>query len=369
MEFDILPLYYSFIGVYFCAALLLGMSLCFGLYRTENKSHVTPPMRLAGITLLLDLIPVSMHLVHRAYFPHSQVFEYLFPFTDLLISSMFILAGISLLSAKYPSAKAYAAVLISALAVYVVFVVTGSNVLFSVLTVVWIAIMFIFIVRDVKRYNKVLFFHYANVESHRSTWFAYIMVWAFAIYPIYKLCELSIGYSEHLYIVYSIAIVVLYSVLARKVYAQTYDTNHVIQSLHAFDETSQSEDRPSDAVGHSADDYFSAEQKRKMKDSLTRMMESEKLYRNSQLCVDDLVQRLGTNASYFYYFMRDVVGSSFFDYVNNYRVNEAKDMLLKGEKIEYISESVGYGTANTFRRAFKKATGLTPSEWRQSQEE
>lgn len=94
-------------------------------------------------------------------------------------------------------------------------------------------------------------------------------------------------------------------------------------------------------------------------------MNKDKIYRSPDLCVGDLVQRFDTNASYFYYFMRDVMHSSFFDYVNRFRVEEAKELLLQGEKVDYIVYRVGFNSDTTFRRAFKRATGLTPSEWRE----
>lgn len=94
-------------------------------------------------------------------------------------------------------------------------------------------------------------------------------------------------------------------------------------------------------------------------------MITDKLYRNPDLSVDDIVGRLKTNSYYFYYFMRDVMLSSFLDYVNGFRVSEAKELLAKGEKVDFIVSVVGYNSANSFRRAFKRTTGMSPTEWRQ----
>lgn len=363
------------VGLYLCATLLLGLGLCFAARLSPFRSvpppasplKTPPTMRLAGITLFLDAVPVALHLTQKAYLPDTAFFDYIFPFTDLLVTAMFILAGISLLTAKYPSPKAYWSIFLSGLVVYVAFVVSGSFVVFSVLTFIWIVVLFAAIVRGVKKFNKMLFFHYSNVESHRTTWFVYILVWAFAVYPIYKIASLPVGYSEWFYILYSVITIVLYTILSCKVYLQTFVADKTIPNLQAF-ESDESVKFESDApVCHTASDYFTPDQQRKMTQELTLLMEKEKVYHNPQLCVDDLVQRMGTNSSYFYYFMRDVIGASFFDYVNGYRINEAKQLLSDGGKVEQVSEAVGYNSANTFRRAFKKVTGHTPTEWRDVQ--
>lgn len=53
------------------------------------------------------------------------------------------------------------------------------------------------------------------------------------------------------------------------------------------------------------------------------------------------------------------------EYINNTRVKEAQNLLLKGkDNITQVSEKVGYNNLVHFGRNFKKITGLTPSEYR-----
>lgn len=59
----------------------------------------------------------------------------------------------------------------------------------------------------------------------------------------------------------------------------------------------------------------------------------------------------------------------FFDFVNSYRVEAAK-ALIKTEEInrkytiEYIAAKSGFNSKSTFNAAFKKFTGMTPSQFR-----
>jgi YesN/AraC family two-component response regulator len=60
------------------------------------------------------------------------------------------------------------------------------------------------------------------------------------------------------------------------------------------------------------------------------------------------------------------LGKSFFEMLAEYRIIAAKDILAvqKHIKIEEIAEMVGYSSKSSFNTAFKKITGLTPSEYR-----
>lgn len=59
---------------------------------------------------------------------------------------------------------------------------------------------------------------------------------------------------------------------------------------------------------------------------------------------------------------------NFFDFINKYRVDEAKKLLgnkqQDNEKLMAIALDAGFNSKATFNRVFKKFTGLTPSEYR-----
>jgi transcriptional regulator GlxA family with amidase domain len=59
-------------------------------------------------------------------------------------------------------------------------------------------------------------------------------------------------------------------------------------------------------------------------------------------------------------------GSSLIEYLQNLRVEEAKQLLETTDlPVEDISEKTGYSDTSFFRRLFKRLTGLTPSKYRQ----
>lgn len=60
-------------------------------------------------------------------------------------------------------------------------------------------------------------------------------------------------------------------------------------------------------------------------------------------------------------------GVRFNDFINEYRVNHFKIKIINEEwrqkKLEAIAEESGFNNRNTFTAAFKKLTGLNPSEY------
>jgi len=58
----------------------------------------------------------------------------------------------------------------------------------------------------------------------------------------------------------------------------------------------------------------------------------------------------------------------FFDFINEYRIEKAMELLTNPERKEYtvleILYEVGFNSKSSFNTAFKKHTGLTPTEYR-----
>ncbi|MCH9006940.1 AraC family transcriptional regulator [candidate division KSB1 bacterium] len=96
------------------------------------------------------------------------------------------------------------------------------------------------------------------------------------------------------------------------------------------------------------------------------MMEQQKLYRNNNLRYSDLAARLGISVSQLSRLMNHEIGMSFNEFVNAYRVQDAKDRLSHNESDEYtllaVAFDAGFNSKASFNRIFKRHTGLTPSE-------
>ena len=100
---------------------------------------------------------------------------------------------------------------------------------------------------------------------------------------------------------------------------------------------------------------------------LEDIVETEALYLNIDLSLSDLVNRLNTNRTYVSRYFNDVLGTTFYDYINKLRIERAAIPLLKEGNIytlEYIAQESGFKSISTFRRAFRKFTGHSASDYR-----
>ncbi|NLE16399.1 MAG: response regulator [Spirochaetales bacterium] len=91
----------------------------------------------------------------------------------------------------------------------------------------------------------------------------------------------------------------------------------------------------------------------------------EHSYMNYDLSLDSVSSLLNISPSYLSCIFKRCTGVNFLDYITNLRISAAKDYL--GDPFKSASEiasMVGYDSPSYFTRAFKKNTGLTPTEYR-----
>ena len=60
------------------------------------------------------------------------------------------------------------------------------------------------------------------------------------------------------------------------------------------------------------------------------------------------------------------VGKSFIDYLNEIRIDKAKNLLLDDYRTYEVADLVGIKDSHYFSKIFKKYVGMTPSEYRES---
>ena len=73
------------------------------------------------------------------------------------------------------------------------------------------------------------------------------------------------------------------------------------------------------------------------------------------------------NPTYLSRFFKQEMGMNISEYIDQYRVIKAKELFANGElKVREIANLVGYESSHSFTRFFKRATGMTPQEYRDS---
>jgi AraC-like DNA-binding protein len=95
-------------------------------------------------------------------------------------------------------------------------------------------------------------------------------------------------------------------------------------------------------------------------------LQKSAVYLDAKLSLPLLAEQLKTPVHYLSQEINEQSGSNFFDFINRYRVDEAKRQLIenKDKKILVIALDSGFSSKSTFYTAFKKHTKMTPSEYR-----
>lgn len=101
---------------------------------------------------------------------------------------------------------------------------------------------------------------------------------------------------------------------------------------------------------------------------LSTLMDTERLYRNPDMSLDLLSQRLGASKHHVSQVINACSDGTFFDYINRLRVEEAKTLLAEYTRSDLnvieVAYAVGFNNKVSFNTAFKKVTGITPTAYR-----
>ena len=105
-------------------------------------------------------------------------------------------------------------------------------------------------------------------------------------------------------------------------------------------------------------------------DQLRKHIETSKSYLNPDLTLTQLASEIGIQS----YLLSQVINEQFrlnyFDFVNNYRVQAFKERILNPKYDNFsllgIAFDCGFNSKSAFNRIFKKSTGLTPSQFKES---
>lgn len=86
---------------------------------------------------------------------------------------------------------------------------------------------------------------------------------------------------------------------------------------------------------------------------------------NKNISLDDVAKEINMSYHYFSKFFKDSIGKNFVDYLTELRIEKSKEMLRNSNiSIKEISYEVGYSDPNYFSKIFKKATGMSPTDYR-----
>lgn len=105
---------------------------------------------------------------------------------------------------------------------------------------------------------------------------------------------------------------------------------------------------------------------------LEQLMQQQKVFLDPEITIEKLAAMINSNRHFVSQVLNEKAGQSFYDYINQYRVNEAKRLLLdpaySNQKIASIAYDAGFNSLSAFNDVFKKVARITPSQFKKGEQ-
>jgi AraC-like DNA-binding protein len=208
----------------------------------------------------------------------------------------------------------------------------------------------------VKNYNRQIANFYSNLESKTILWVNYFL-YSFVITSVMSIVFNILGRSFFMESPFLLLIPsLIFSVLLFFIGLLGYMQNHTVVDLEI--EVMQSENQT--PKNHTIT---------KLNENLVDLFVNEAIYKEPDLKITHISERLHTNRTYISKHINTEFSCTFNDFVNRYRITEAKRLLTeestKNYSLNYISEKSGFGSMGSFMRVFKEMEGITPGQFRE----
>jgi AraC-like DNA-binding protein len=131
------------------------------------------------------------------------------------------------------------------------------------------------------------------------------------------------------------------------------------ETLPAFDKEEKKKYASSSLTDEEINDYLK---------KLRTLMDNEKIFQQNDLKLGDVAEKMNLPAYYVSQVINEKLGKSFYDFINEYRVEEVKrrfaDKKYDHMTILAAGFDSGFNSKTAFYSAFKKNTGATPTEFK-----
>lgn len=201
-----------------------------------------------------------------------------------------------------------------------------------------------------RRYNRMIVENYSNMEYIHIRWLNGVILFLIVTLAAWIL---SCLYSSWIVdTIYQWLLIVLWSVI---LYYSQRQKSVMIPSSDA-------------AVEPEGEDLSLFDFRRE----LERLMNEEQVWRNPQITLSELAAQVGTNRTYLSNYLNNTLQLSFYEYINEHRIEHATRLLCKPDShltMAEIAEASGFNSLSTFRRVFQRKHGCSFADYRLRHEE
>ncbi|MEL6669778.1 MAG: helix-turn-helix transcriptional regulator, partial [Bacteroidota bacterium] len=198
-------------------------------------------------------------------------------------------------------------------------------------------------------------------ERNASNWLSRFWLWTTGVISLWVVLFLMSDMADldFFYLLWlAISILFFWVCLRGAMQFKLAEERFEIRSI--IDDQSAREKMPSEEPQKPNEDYFL---------QLEEMMSTNKQYRDPSLNREQVADQLGISSGYLSKLISAHTEGNFSSYVNQYRIEEVKRLLLSSEFEHYsllaIGFEAGFNSKTTFNNTFKRLTGQTPRQFRQ----
>ncbi len=101
--------------------------------------------------------------------------------------------------------------------------------------------------------------------------------------------------------------------------------------------------------------------------AIERGIQTQKLHLNSDINLKSFSEQIGLRPRDVSNIINSHYGSNFFEFINRFRIEEAKRLLMVEDSKDVILDIVykcGFNSPSAFHRFFKRVVGIPPSKYR-----
>ncbi len=233
----------------------------------------------------------------------------------------------------------------------------GSSALILAYLLTYISLAF----KSILRYQEILTNIVSNSEKIRLSWLKFMLIGSFVIFfsLITVVLNQYFRWEEKIPAGLIYPYIILLLIFITSILFKSLKQPEIFSGIG----TDEAKTAPKYATSS-----LTKEDSIKIRDKLEQFMESDKPYRDPDLSLKGLAQELNVNERDLSQVINTNIGLRFFDYVNKYRINEATSLIENPTDpkitILEIMYDVGFNSKSSFNTAFRKFTGITPSEFK-----
>ena len=340
--------------------------------------------KILGLLILSFSITIS-HFVFYALSTYNNYPHLLLIFEPLIFTfgPLFLFYERTLISKNYIFSKTkffHFIPAITCLAFYSPFYFSGANVKLLFVTnnsyqilidisrnveIIHLIQMFIYLIiinKDLKKYHNQILKSYSSLEKINLNWLKLIVILFMSVYAVvvFLLFFEILGFWEFSAIYGTKIIGVLVSLC---VYIIGYRGLVQPEIFVSFEnEETESKQTSKSEVAKTFDNGSMT--------ALLDFMLDKKPYLKEDLTLAELAKQIGFSRNQLSALINSGTGENFYMFINKYRVEEVKRQLANSEKSHYtilaIAFESGFPSKSSFHNIFKKFTGITPMEFRNS---